>query len=161
MRIEFTNTDIYSNMELELSAFKRSPAHQPDKLLQTSCVRRPPIVHKSHIDEKTVSERLRRDEQLQEMACISCVLYANINHPELRTEYPNWTDRCEQILKVWRALSPEQKAIYLLRARDNRSSMHVKRANMQYSRVQRYLPHIAQFTKCERSASTIQTLNDN
>lgn len=55
------------------------------------------------------------------MATISAVLYANINHPELKIEYPNWPERCKQILKKWRALSADKKAPYLQRARENRS----------------------------------------
>lgn len=60
---------------------------------------------------------------LEEMATISPVLYANTNHPELKTEYPNWTERCKQILKKWRVLPTEKKAPYLQRARDNRSCL--------------------------------------
>lgn len=62
------------------------------------------------------------------MATISAVLYANTNHPELKIDYPNWTERCKQILKKWRALSTEKKAPYLQRARDNRSSLRMKKA---------------------------------
>lgn len=62
------------------------------------------------------------------MATISAVLYANQNHPELKVEYPNWTDRCKQILKKWRALNAELKAPYLQRARDNRSAIRTKKA---------------------------------
>lgn len=61
-------------------------------------------------------------------ATISAVLYANTNHPEWKTEFPNWVDRCKQILKKWRALPSEQKAPYLQRARDNRSAIRMKKA---------------------------------
>lgn len=60
---------------------------------------------------------------LDRLATISAVLYANTNHPELKTEYPNWNERCKQILKKWRALSTEKKAPYLQKARENRSCM--------------------------------------
>lgn len=56
------------------------------------------------------------------------MLYANTNHPEWKTEFPNWVDRCKQILKKWRALPSEQKAPYLQRARDNRSAIRMKKA---------------------------------
>lgn len=65
---------------------------------------------------------------LEEMATISAVLYSNTNHPELKIDYPNWTDRCKQILKKWRALSTEKKAPYLQLARDNRSALRMKKA---------------------------------
>lgn len=61
-------------------------------------------------------------------ATISAVLYANMNHSEWKTEYPNWNDRCKQILKKWRALSADKKAPYLQQARDNRSALRMKKA---------------------------------
>lgn len=61
-------------------------------------------------------------------ATISAVLYANTNHPEWKSEFPNWVDRCKQILKKWRALLSEQKAPYLQRARENRSAIKMKKA---------------------------------
>lgn len=62
------------------------------------------------------------------MATISAVLYANTNHPELKADYPNWTERCKQILKKWRALQTDKKQPYLQRARDNRSSLKIKKS---------------------------------
>lgn len=66
--------------------------------------------------------------ELGEMATISAVLYANQNHPELKIDFPNWADRCKQILKKWRALSADLKAPFLQRARDNRSAIRTKKA---------------------------------
>lgn len=63
------------------------------------------------------------DVVLNEYATISAVLYANTNHPELKVEYPNWNERCKQILKKWRALSTEQRTPYLQKAKENRSCM--------------------------------------
>ncbi|XP_063696250.1 histone-lysine N-methyltransferase 2C-like isoform X2 [Culicoides brevitarsis] len=74
------------------------------------------------------SERMRLDEALNNDATISCVLYANTNHPELRNEYPIWADRFKQILKKWRTLSNEQKQPYLTKARENRSAIRMKKA---------------------------------
>lgn len=62
------------------------------------------------------------------MATISAVLYANTNHPELKADYPNWTERCKQILKKWRALQTDKKQPYLQRARDNRASLKIKKS---------------------------------
>lgn len=61
-------------------------------------------------------------------ATISAVLYANKQHPEYKTQYLNWTDRCKQILKKWRSLSQDCKAPYLQQARDNRSALRMKKA---------------------------------
>lgn len=64
--------------------------------------------------------------ELGEMSTISAVLYANQNHPELKIEYPQWSDRYKQIMKKWRALSSDKKAPYLQRARDNRSAQQAQ-----------------------------------
>lgn len=61
-------------------------------------------------------------------ATISSVLYSNINHPEWKSEYPDWSDRCKQILKKWRALPSDKKTPYLKQARDNRGAIRMKRA---------------------------------
>ncbi|KAF9417774.1 hypothetical protein HW555_005188, partial [Spodoptera exigua] len=74
------------------------------------------------------ADKMRADESLGSAATISAVLYANTNHPEWKTEFPNWVDRCKQILKKWRALPSDQKAPYLQRARDNRSAIRMKKA---------------------------------
>ncbi|XP_052740662.1 histone-lysine N-methyltransferase 2C isoform X2 [Bicyclus anynana] len=79
------------------------------------------------------ADKMRADESLGSAATISAVLYANTNHPEWKTEFPNWVDRCKQILKKWRALPSEQKAPYLQRARDNRSAIRMKKAQQSTS----------------------------
>ncbi|KAL0832574.1 hypothetical protein ABMA28_000774 [Loxostege sticticalis] len=80
------------------------------------------------------ADKMRADESLGSAATISAVLYANTNHPEWKTEFPNWVDRCKQILKKWRALPSEQKAPYLQRARDNRSAIRMKKAQQEQER---------------------------
>ncbi|XP_056641929.1 histone-lysine N-methyltransferase 2C-like isoform X3 [Diorhabda sublineata] len=74
------------------------------------------------------SEKMKADESLGNGATISAVLYANMNHPEWKKEFPNWSDRYKQIIKKWRTLSQEQKAPYLQHARDNRSQLRMKKA---------------------------------
>ncbi|XP_063824510.1 histone-lysine N-methyltransferase 2C-like [Ostrinia nubilalis] len=81
------------------------------------------------------ADKMRADESLGSAATISAVLYANTNHPEWKTEFPNWVDRCKQILKKWRALPSEQKAPYLQRARDNRSAIRMKKAQQEQERT--------------------------
>ncbi|XP_078465306.1 histone-lysine N-methyltransferase 2C-like isoform X6 [Lampetra planeri] len=69
-----------------------------------------------------------RDEELGEMATISAVLYANINFPGLRHEFPDWPTRSKQIAKLWRKASTEERAPYLQKARDNRAALRITRA---------------------------------
>lgn len=73
------------------------------------------------------SDKMKADESLGERATISAVLYANVKHPEWKSEYPSWNDRYKQILKKWRTLSQEQKAPFLQQARDNRSQLRMKK----------------------------------
>lgn len=61
------------------------------------------------------------------MATISAVLYANTEHPNLKELFPNWNDRCKQILKRWRSLCNEKKAPFLQKAKDNRSALRQRR----------------------------------
>ncbi|XP_017462428.1 PREDICTED: histone-lysine N-methyltransferase 2C isoform X1 [Rhagoletis zephyria] len=81
------------------------------------------------------AEKMRRDEDLGEMATISAVLYANTQHPELKQMYPNWNDRCKQILKRWRSLSNEKKAPFLQQAKDNRSALRMRRSQQDQERI--------------------------
>lgn len=82
---------------------------------------------------------------LDEMATISAVLYANTNHPELKVELPNWSDRSKQILKKWRALPTEKKAPYLQKARDNRSALRMKKVQHVSTRFNSHFYYIILF----------------
>lgn len=64
---------------------------------------------------------------LGEMATSAPVLYANTHHPELKTEYPNWSDRHKQIIKRWRGLSVEIKTPFNQKARENRTTLRMKK----------------------------------
>ncbi|XP_052804919.1 histone-lysine N-methyltransferase 2D-like isoform X3 [Mya arenaria] len=84
-------------------------------------------------DEPSSQDNSRRnmqkwesDEDLGENATISPILYCNIMHPELKTEYPDWSERSKQIAKIWRKLTPDEKQPYLLKARKNRGSVKPK-----------------------------------
>lgn len=92
------------------------------------------------------------------MATISAVLYANTNHPELLLTYPNWTDRCKQILKKWRALPQEKKAPFLQQARENRSTLRMKKAQQVSYFV--YVSHVIWSTSnlCEGATYSIRII---
>lgn len=61
------------------------------------------------------------------MATSAPVLYANTHHPELKVEYPNWTDRHKQIIKRWRGLSVDIKTPFNQKARENRTTLRMKK----------------------------------
>ncbi|XP_055848634.1 histone-lysine N-methyltransferase 2C isoform X2 [Episyrphus balteatus] len=73
------------------------------------------------------AEKMRKDEELGKAATISAVLYANTQHPELKQQYPNWNDRCKQILKRWRSLPSDKKGPFLQKAKDNRAYVRVQK----------------------------------
>lgn len=54
------------------------------------------------------------DEPLGLDATISPVLYANTEHPELKQQYPDWAERCKHVAKLWRKMSTELRAPYLV-----------------------------------------------
>lgn len=80
---------------------------------------------------------------LGEMATISAVLYANTQHPELKHLFPNWSERCKQILKKWRSLSTEMKAPFLQHAKDNRSVLRLRRSQQVRKIINKKLFHIS------------------
>ena len=53
------------------------------------------------------------DEPLGLDATISPVLYANTVHPELKQQYPDWSERCKQIGILWRIMNTVQRNPYL------------------------------------------------
>jgi hypothetical protein len=55
-----------------------------------------------------------KDEPLGDQSSISPVLYANINHSELKAQYPDWNERAKQIAKIWRRVPPDTKTPYLV-----------------------------------------------
>jgi histone-lysine N-methyltransferase MLL3 len=68
------------------------------------------------------------DEALGELATISPVIYANLAHPNLKRDFPIWTERCKQIQKLWRQLPTPERQPYLLKARENRAASRVTKA---------------------------------
>ena len=72
-------------------------------------------------------QKWEADEPLGDQATIAMILYANINNPSLKTEYPNWPDRMKQIAKIWKNLPNEKRAPYVQRARENRTANRMNR----------------------------------
>ncbi|CAK8671690.1 unnamed protein product [Clavelina lepadiformis] len=62
-----------------------------------------------------------KDEPLGPLATISPVLYANMQHPYLKKEYPDWQTRAKQVAKLWRKATSDERAPFLQKARDNRA----------------------------------------
>ncbi|XP_071942048.1 histone-lysine N-methyltransferase 2C-like isoform X2 [Antedon mediterranea] len=71
-------------------------------------------------------KKWEKDEHLGNMATISPVLYANMNYPDLKKDFPDWPSRAKQIQKLWRKVTPEEKQPFLQYAKDNRSTQKLK-----------------------------------
>lgn len=70
---------------------------------------------------RNTSEKWKEDELRGDKATISPVLYANRNHPHLKTEFPDWNDRHKQIQRLWRKVTNDKRAPFLTQARENRN----------------------------------------
>uniref|UniRef100_A0A914X0L3 [Histone H3]-lysine(4) N-trimethyltransferase n=1 Tax=Plectus sambesii TaxID=2011161 RepID=A0A914X0L3_9BILA len=68
------------------------------------------------------TERWEQDEPLGDRATIAAVLFANVNHADLKTQHPLWVDRVKQIQKLWRALEATKRQEYVNKARENRAN---------------------------------------
>eukprot|EP00094_Tigriopus_californicus_P002578 TCALIF_02490-PA protein Name:"Similar to Kmt2c Histone-lysine N-methyltransferase 2C (Mus musculus)" AED:0.04 eAED:0.11 QI:0/0.63/0.25/1/0.81/0.66/12/0/2215 len=69
------------------------------------------------------------DEPLGENATIAMILYSNKNHPNLKPDYPVWSDRIKQIAKIWKTLPNEKRQQYVQQARENRTANRVTKQN--------------------------------
>ncbi|XP_054254744.1 histone-lysine N-methyltransferase 2D [Indicator indicator] len=79
-------------------------------------------------------QRWEKDEELGELSTISPVLYANMNFPNLKQDYPglpDWSSRCKQIMKLWRKVPATDKAPYLQKAKDNRAAQRISKVQKQ------------------------------
>lgn len=54
------------------------------------------------------------DERLGGQSTIAPVLHANISHPTLRGQYPEFTVRAKEISKLWRRLSSEERGTWVV-----------------------------------------------
>ncbi|XP_027026218.2 histone-lysine N-methyltransferase 2D isoform X1 [Tachysurus fulvidraco] len=76
-------------------------------------------------------QRWEKDEELGNLSTISPVLYANINFPNLKQDYPDWASRCKQIMKIWRKVLAPDKVPFLQKAKDNRAAQRISKAQKQ------------------------------
>ncbi|PNJ84445.1 KMT2C isoform 9 [Pongo abelii] len=67
------------------------------------------------------------------MATVAPVLYTNINFPNLKEEFPDWTTRVKQIAKLW----SKKKETYMQKARDNRAALRINKVQMSNDSMKR------------------------
>lgn len=60
------------------------------------------------------SEKWEDEERLGERSSIAPVLFANMLHPNLRTQFPEKDSRFREIQKLWRRLPSEKRAQFVV-----------------------------------------------
>lgn len=65
------------------------------------------------------------EEALGPKATKSAVLYANLEHPELKQQYAGSDERFKQIQKLWRQLPAEKRKPFVEKARENRTASKI------------------------------------
>ncbi|XP_053350621.1 histone-lysine N-methyltransferase 2C isoform X4 [Clarias gariepinus] len=78
-----------------------------------------------------------KEETLGEMATVAPVLYTNVNFPNLREEFPDWSTRVKQIAKLWRKASAQERAPYVQLARDNRAALRINKVQLSNDTLKR------------------------
>ena len=73
---------------------------------------------KTSSSQRKVSD-WENDELLGDQATNSMILYANQNHPELKSQYPVWKDRIQQIEKIWKKIPYDKQFPYINQASEN------------------------------------------
>uniref|UniRef100_UPI003AAECAA4 histone-lysine N-methyltransferase 2C isoform X1 n=1 Tax=Centroberyx gerrardi TaxID=166262 RepID=UPI003AAECAA4 len=81
-----------------------------------------------------------KEETLGELATVAPVLYTNVNFPNLKEEFPDWSTRVKQIAKLWRKASSQDRAPYVQKARDNRAALRINKVQMSNETVKRHQP---------------------
>ncbi|XP_046884031.1 histone-lysine N-methyltransferase 2C isoform X4 [Hypomesus transpacificus] len=81
-----------------------------------------------------------KEETLGELATVAPVLYTNVNFPNLKEEFPDWSTRVKQIAKLWRKASSQDRAPYVQKARDNRAALRINKVQMTNETVKRQQP---------------------
>ncbi|XP_047667134.1 histone-lysine N-methyltransferase 2C isoform X10 [Tachysurus fulvidraco] len=78
-----------------------------------------------------------KEETLGEMATVAPVLYTNVNFPNLKEEFPDWSTRVKQIAKLWRKASSQERAPYVQMARDNRAALRINKVQLSNDTLKR------------------------
>lgn len=68
------------------------------------------------------TEKWEEDEPLGDRATKAAVLYANINYPQWKEQYPEWPERVKHIHRMWRSLDANSRQQYVNKARENRAN---------------------------------------
>ncbi|XP_035527321.1 histone-lysine N-methyltransferase 2C isoform X3 [Morone saxatilis] len=114
-----------------------SPAHGPGPTPPGSL---PEGENEAMSNAQRSTLKWEKEETLGELATVAPVLYTNVNFPNLKEEYPDWSTRVKQIAKLWRKASSQDRAPYVQKARDNRAALRINKVQMSNETVKRHHP---------------------
>ncbi|XP_069047073.1 histone-lysine N-methyltransferase 2C isoform X5 [Lepisosteus oculatus] len=124
----------------------RDKKHQFTQVVSDPVGSWPPPVPAAEGEADTMSSAQRstlkweKEETLGDMATVAPVLYTNVNFPNLKEEFPDWSTRVKQIAKLWRKASSQERAPYVQKARDNRAALRINKVQMSNDSMKRQ-PH--------------------
>ena len=103
------------------------PQQQPQPQQQMPQAAPTPAPTPSSNTAQNNMQKWEADEPLGENATIAMILYANVNHPNLKADYPKWEERIKQIAKIWKNLPNEKRVPFVTKARENRTANRMNR----------------------------------
>ncbi|TKR77904.1 hypothetical protein L596_018797 [Steinernema carpocapsae] len=115
--VGFHNPHGPQHLQLQMQRQQQQPAGAPNQR-GYGVQKAKPDIEKGN----QATERWQEDEPLGDKATKAAVLYANVTFPNLKNEYPEWSERQKQITRLWRALGQEERLKYVARARENRTN---------------------------------------
>ncbi|XP_050925963.1 histone-lysine N-methyltransferase 2C isoform X2 [Lates calcarifer] len=137
-RMPFTdNPRKFNQMPREAVGPWPSPAHGPGPTPPGSL---PEGETEAMSNAQRSTLKWEKEETLGELATVAPVLYTNVNFPNLKEEYPDWSTRVKQIAKLWRKASSQDRAPYVQKARDNRAALRINKVQMSNETVKRHHP---------------------
>ena len=69
--------------------------------------------------EPNVLKQWENDELLGKHSRVAMILFANVEHPELKFQYPSWNDRLKMIYSLWKNVNPLTSEKYRRKAERN------------------------------------------
>ena len=69
--------------------------------------------------EPNVLKQWENDELLGKHSRVAMILFANLEHPELKFQYPSWNDRLKMIYSLWKNVNPLTSEKYRRKAERN------------------------------------------
>ena len=134
------------------------PQQQPQQQQQPAAQPAPPAAKEPSSQAQNQLQKWVADEPLGENATIAMILYANINHADLKHNYPKWEERVKQIAKIWKNLPNEKRQPYVTKARENRTASRMNRGPVSRFYITCITSHLLPRSMLSKTPIMVQTL---